>query len=88
MLFINLHFSNIAIWVATILIDSAYIVSIGSFVMVGELRAGISQRICIHVYAANSYTHIRIAIVLYNQVLKRVQVARYVVSYAVMWLYF
>ena len=56
--------------------------------MVGELRAGISQRICMHVYVANSYTHIRIAIILYNQVLKRMQVARYVVSYAVMWLYF
>ena len=51
--------------------------------MVGELRPGISQHICMHVYTANSYTHIRIAIILYNRVLKQVQVARYVVSYAV-----
>ena len=56
--------------------------------MVGELRAGISQCICMHVYTANSHTHIHIAIILYNRVLKQVQVARYVVSYAVMWLYF
>ena len=56
--------------------------------MVGELRAGINQRICMHVYVENSYTHIRIAIILYNRVLKRMQVARYVASYAVMWLYF
>ena len=74
MLLINLNFSDIAIYVGSYY-HSAYIVSIGSFVMVGELRAGMYislRQIAIRGTYTYSYSRIRIAIILYNRVLKRV----------------